>query len=180
MGGNVACRVPNEGERGAEGAQVCEGCMSKRDFLERMRAGRAALNIAISGLNEEQLTQEIVTGDWTVKDTLAHVAAWQGEALRSAKRAELGEPGGPEVAESIDEWNRRRVEERRRLPLVDVIQEFNDTYDELVRCLEGFPEDGGPAGPRSWDQTGPLWWLTEHDDEHAAVIAVYRQRTARP
>lgn len=154
--------------------------MSKRDFLDGVRSGRAALNIAISGLTEEQLTQEIVAGDWTVKDILAHVAAWQGEALRSAKRAERGEPGGPEVEESIDEWNRRRVEERRRLPLVDVIQEFNDTYDELVRCLEGFPEDGGPVGPQSWDPTGSLWWLTEHDGEHATIITAYRQRTTRP
>src|SRR5579859_1236684 len=96
MGGSVACRVPMEGELHAGRAQVCEGCMSKRDFLDGVRSGRAALNIAISGLTEEQLTQEIVAGDWTVKDILAHVAAWQGEALRSAKRAERGEPGGPE------------------------------------------------------------------------------------
>lgn len=150
--------------------------MSKQDFLARVRAGRADLNQAISGLTEEQLTHEIVTGEWTVKDMLAHLAAWQGEARRAAERLAGGEAHPYLVEEDIDEWNARRVAERRRLPLVDVMQEFNDAHDALLASLERCPEDGGAAGPDWWEPTGPLWWLTEHDGEHLAAIQAFRQR----
>lgn len=157
--------------------------MSKPDFLERVRAGRAELNVGISGLTEDQLTQDIVSGEWTVKDILAHLAAWQGEALLAAERVARGEPHGYHgylVEESIDEWNRRRVEERRRLPLVDVMQEFNDAHDALIEALARCPEDGGAAGPDWWEPTGPIWWLTEHDSEHVAAINAFRERVGSP
>jgi hypothetical protein len=153
--------------------------MSKQEFLERVRAGRAELNAAIGGLTEEQMTQEVAAGEWTIKDILAHLAAWEGEAQRAAERVAQGAPAGYLVEGSIDEWNRRRVEERRRLPLVDVMQEFNEARDALLASLARCPEDGGVAGPEWWGTTGPLWWLTEHDGEHAAAIQAFRQRVAR-
>ena len=65
--------------------------MSKQDFLARIRASRALLNEAISGLTEDQMTRDLVTPDWTVKDILAHIAAWQNEAALGVERAARGE-----------------------------------------------------------------------------------------
>jgi DinB family protein len=152
--------------------------MSKREFLKRVRATRAALNVEISGLSEEHLTQEIVAGEWTAKDILAHIAAWQGEAGLAAQRVARGQPHAFMDEDDIDEWNRRRVDERRRLPLVDVIQEFNDAHDTLLAALEQCPDDGGSGGPAWWTPDGPLWWLTEHDAEHVAAIHAFRERIA--
>ncbi len=153
--------------------------MSKAEFLQAMRTARAELNEAISGLSEEQMSQDLVTAEWTIKDILAHLAAWETETLRAVTRAERGEDSGPMINESVDEWNARRVEERRRLPLVDVMQEFNDGYDQLLAALERWPEDKIPLGPDGWDETAELWWLTEHDREHVEVIQRYRQRLER-
>lgn len=150
--------------------------MSKQVFLDRMRAGRAELDSAITGLSEDQITQELVAGDWTVKDILSHLAAWQGEALLAAKRVASGLPDGYLIEESIDEWNRHRVDERRRLPLVDVMQEFNETYESLVAALERCPDGNPDYCPDLWEQTGNLWWLTFHDAEHAGIIRAYRDR----
>ena len=150
--------------------------MSKREFLERMREARADLNEAISGLTEDQIASDIIAGEWTVKDIVAHLAAWQVEALRSVEAAERGEGSGPMINESVDEWNARRVEERRRLPLVDVMQEFNESHDELLAALERWPEDTVPLGPAGWDEDCRLWWLTEHDREHLDAIQAYRRR----
>lgn len=152
--------------------------MSKREFLERMRGSRVELNEAVSGLTEDQITHDIVAGEWTVKDVLAHLAAWQSEALRSVERAGQGEDIGPLIAESVDEWNHRRVEERRRLPLVDVMQEFNEAHDQLMAALEQWPDDQAPLGPAGWDEDCRLWWLTEHDREHLDAIEAYRTRMA--
>ncbi|HEX8037052.1 MAG TPA: DinB family protein [Ktedonobacterales bacterium] len=150
--------------------------MGKQEFLERMRSARVALNDAISGMSEEQIGQDIVAGEWTVKDILAHLAAWQNETLISIQRAARGEEIGPMIAESVDEWNQRRVEERRRLPVMDVLQEFNAGHDDLLAALDRWPEDSVPLGPAGWDETARLWWLTEHDSEHLHAIQAYRKR----
>src|SRR5258706_14768338 len=105
--------------------------MNKTEFLERVRAARQELNEAISGLSADELTQEGAVGGWSVKDVLAHITAWQGEATLAVERVARGEEVGPLIEEDVDDWNRRRGEERRRLPLVDVGQEFNKTHDRL-------------------------------------------------
>lgn len=152
--------------------------MSKAEFLGRVRAARQELNEAISGLSEDELTIEGAVGDWSVKDVLAHITAWQGEAALAVERAARGEVVGPLIDLEVDEWNRRRVEERRRLPLVDVVQEFNETYDRLLDALDRWPEDRAPLGPAGWDQSARLWWLTEHDREHLEAMRAYRIRLA--
>lgn len=152
--------------------------MSKADFLERMRTGRRALNEAISGLSEEQIAHGQITPEWTLRDVLAHIAAWQNEARIWIERAGRGERIGPFMDEDVDQWNARRVEERRRLPLVDVIQEFNDAQDTLLALLDQWPEDAIPLGPNGWTATARLWWLTDHDVEHLAQIRAYRERLA--
>ncbi|HEU5440229.1 MAG TPA: DinB family protein [Ktedonobacterales bacterium] len=150
--------------------------MSKADFIERIQLGRRALNDAISGLTEDQISQDLITDEWTVKDILAHLAAWQHEAFLAIERAGDGDADGPMISESVDDWNAARVGERRRLPLVDVLQEFHATYDQLVVALDRWPEDRAPLGPAGWDETARLWWLTEHDVEHVEVIQAYRKK----
>lgn len=153
--------------------------MSKAEFLERMRTTRVALDEAVSGLTEDQITYDIVAGEWTVKDVLAHLGAWENEAALMIERAANGEDDGPAIAESVDEWNARRVSERRRLPLVDVMQEFNEARDRLLRALEAWPEETAPLGPGEWDESARLWWLMEHDQEHLDAIQIYRARLAK-
>ena len=64
--------------------------MNKTEFLERVRAARQELNEAISGLSADELTQEGAVGGWSVKDVLAHITAWQGEATLAVERVARG------------------------------------------------------------------------------------------
>jgi len=152
--------------------------VSKADFLERMRSARATLNDAISGLTEDQMSQDIVAGEWSVKDIVAHLAAWQGEVVVALERVSHNDNQAL-IDESVDEWNQRRVSERRRLPLVEVIQEFHDTHDRLLALLAASAEERIPLGPAGWDETSKLWWLTEHDTEHTVAVRAYRRRLAQ-
>lgn len=152
--------------------------MDKPAFLERMRVGRQRLNEALSGLTEDQIANDLVTPQWTVRDMLAHLAAWQGEALRWVEQAAHGQEIGPLINQSVDEWNAHRVEERRRLPVVEVMQEFNENHDHLLAALEQWPANTAPLGPDGWNETANLWWLTEHDEEHLPMILDYRRRIA--
>jgi hypothetical protein len=152
--------------------------MDKAEFLERIRGGRRKLTEAISGLTEEQIAEDLVTSEWALRDLLAHLAAWQGEALRWVEQAAHGEEIGPLINQSVDEWNAHRVAERRHLPIIEVMQEFNENHDHLLAALDTWPAETVPLGPGAWDVTARLWWLTEHDEEHLLLITDYRRRLA--
>jgi uncharacterized protein (TIGR03083 family) len=153
--------------------------MSKAEFLDHIKSARQEFNEAISGLSSEEMTAAGAVGDWSVKDVLAHLASWQGEAVLAIERAAHGEEVGPLLTGDQDEWNARRVEERHRLPLVDVVQEFHETHDRLLAALEAWPEDTAPLGPDGWNESARLWWLTEHDRKHLDAMREYRDRLAQ-
>jgi uncharacterized damage-inducible protein DinB len=48
----------------------------KQELLDDLEAARAELLLAIKGLSEEQMLHPGVVGEWSVKDTLSHIVAW--------------------------------------------------------------------------------------------------------
>jgi uncharacterized damage-inducible protein DinB len=148
----------------------------KADFLERMRDGRQRLDAALSGLSEDQLTQEMVAGEWSAKDMLAHIAAWDTATLAAVQRATRDEAGAPLISADLDAWNCARVQERRVISLAEQRRELEANRAALLAALESWPEDSVPLGPDGWDETAQLWWLTEHDGEHADILTAWRAR----
>ena len=55
--------------------------VDKQRLLGKLDQARAALKDSYAGLSDSRLTEPGVTGDWSVKDILAHVTTWEGEAL---------------------------------------------------------------------------------------------------
>lgn len=49
----------------------------KSELIARIREGRAALDALVAGLTPEQAALSGPDGGWSVKDHLAHLAAWQ-------------------------------------------------------------------------------------------------------
>src|SRR5437870_13082999 len=60
---------------------IAEGT-DKQRLLRRLDTAWAALKESYAGLSDPQLTEPGVTGDWSVKDILAHVTTWEREALK--------------------------------------------------------------------------------------------------
>jgi DinB superfamily len=55
--------------------------MKKRQLFQKLEQAWTALKESYVGLSEAQLTESGVMGEWSVKDTLAHVTTWE-EALK--------------------------------------------------------------------------------------------------
>lgn len=55
--------------------------MGKSQLLERDSTGYEELARILASLNEAQMTIAGVHGDWSVKDILAHLAAWHEHLL---------------------------------------------------------------------------------------------------
>src|SRR5438132_13533792 len=60
---------------------IAEGT-DKQRLLRRLDTAWAALKESYAGLSDPRLTEPGVTGDWSVKDILAHVTTWEREALK--------------------------------------------------------------------------------------------------
>ena len=83
-----------------------------------------------------------VAGDWSVKDTLAHVATWEEEALKYLPLVLAG--GRPPRYASyggIDAFNARMAEAKRRLSLAEVQRHLEETHRQLIAYLRRVPEE---------------------------------------
>ncbi len=89
---------------------------------------------------------------WTPRDVLAHVLAWQEEAMRR-----LGHPDGPlppRRGGETDAWNAAARERMRGLTWDEVVDRLETNHHELRTSLG--------ADPPRWFGTCTYWHYTEH------------------
>jgi hypothetical protein len=117
--------------------------MDKTKLLNRLEKAWTELREAFADLNEAQLTQPGVTGDWSVKDLLAHVATWDQEALHSLPMILEGRrpPRYKDLYGGIDAFNALKSSEKQVLSLAETIEHFERTHQSLVVMLLSLPEE---------------------------------------
>ena len=118
------------------------GDMNRQQLLGKLDTAWAALKESYAGLPEAQLTEAGVTGDWSVKEILAHVTTWEEEALKYLPLiAEGGRP--PRYKDQyggIDAFNAQMAEQKRALSLAEVLRQLNDTHRRLIDYVQSAPE----------------------------------------
>jgi hypothetical protein len=115
--------------------------VDKERLLRRLDKAWAALKESYAGLSEPRLTEAGVTGDWSVKDILAHVTTWEGEALKHLPLIVAGgRPARYVRYGGIDGFNAKMAEEKRGLSLSEVLRQLEDTHGHLVDFVRRTPE----------------------------------------
>lgn len=159
--------------------------MKKAEVLEKIRSGRERLEAAIAGMSEAEMARPGVVGDWSVKDLLAHVTAWEAELVTALWYTTLGRQPRLGSIRDVDAWNAERYEENRGRPLDRVLGDFRGVYDQLLQRVEKLSDDELNDPQRyKWTRGEPLLAYIaansyDHEKEHAAQIEVYRKaRTA--
>jgi hypothetical protein len=150
---------------------------TKEKLLEEIRARHQRFEEKIAGLPRDVLLRPRTVGAWSVKDTVAHITAWEKSLL---SRYDDGLVGGPakdgHAGETIGAVNRRIFEENLSRSLDDVMADFNATYRRMLSVIESIPEEDMFArGKYAW--TGQyrlldyIWGNTAgHYAEHLAAI----------
>jgi uncharacterized protein (TIGR03083 family) len=145
---------------------------SKAELLDRMRTARAELEQTLAGLDQAALTAPGPEG-WSVKDHLAHLAAWGRQVLGSMDGRPSHEVLGVEAEVyargDYNEMNAlvRAQNESRSTP--DVLAEFRRVHQTLVERVAALPEAelfGDDRGRLSNIESDSY----EHDDEHREWI----------
>jgi hypothetical protein len=136
---------------------------SKRELLERMRASREEWDALIAQIPETTLTAPVLAGGWSVKDLIAHVAAyekWTAAQIRAATedRAPTGMElyGVEEMPPDREGWDLDRQNaaiyaQYKDMPLTEVMAFSGVAFGDLVAAIEMVSdEDITRPGAQSW------------------------------
>ncbi len=117
--------------------------MTKTQLLNKLEQAWAALQASYTGLIDAQLTETGVTGDWSVKEILAHVTTWEEEALKYLPLILQGDrpPRYSVMYGGVDAFNAQMTEAKRRLPLADILGQLAETHRQLVAYIENAPDE---------------------------------------
>lgn len=139
---------------------------------ERVRESHGGFVAALEGLSEEDATRTGLTEQWSIKDALSHIAAWETEAARIVKEIQAGTWKPQRMnQEMIDEFNRQAVEDRRERSFPQVREEFDAAHEEMERVIASLPEEV--------DESSPAYRYIEavtfkHFAHHGAQIQKFR------
>jgi hypothetical protein len=143
--------------------------MDRMSLFIELYAGRERLRAALASLPESALL-DLVDDEWTRKDVIAHIGAWEHRLVDLLERLRRGE--WPEDEVETDERNARMFENDRDRPLWDVLRRETADWDRFVAAVEGMTDEElfDPTA-FGWTQGDPFVdWVTanasEHIDEH--------------
>jgi len=117
--------------------------VDRRQLLGRLDSAWTAFQASYAGLSDGELMEPGVTGDWSVKDILAHVTTWENEALTHVPLIlEGGTPPRYSVTYGgIDAFNARMTREKADLSLAAVRRQMDETHARLIDLVRQLPDE---------------------------------------
>ncbi|MEE8369752.1 MAG: ClbS/DfsB family four-helix bundle protein [Dehalococcoidia bacterium] len=150
---------------------------AKTEIQARLDGGRRTLLAALEGLSERELTDVAAVGDWTIRDVLAHILAWEKVALQRLDLIESGQASQIQwvPAEEVDAQNARFHEAGRSLALDEVSRRLADRLALIRERVQSMTEEqlniADTIDQRVWFPHSTYL----HEEEHAAQIVQWRR-----
>lgn len=117
--------------------------MNKQQIIDHIESRWAEFNRSLEGFNESQMNQPGPDGGWSIKDILAHVRAWEEEALKALLIIVEGKrlPRYKDLYGGINAFNAMIHEKNKDLPLDKALKQLEETHNKLLGYLQSIPED---------------------------------------
>ena len=159
--------------------------MTKQELIGRIEQDWAKLQASLDGLTEEQMHAPGVVGEWSIKDVLAHIAAWQSRLITAMFKAERGfTPDTTEGGAIVDRLNEQWYREMKDRPFEQVWDDLDSSYHQLLGRLEGWKEKDLFDSKRfKWMKGEPFVAYIagdsyEHYVEHVEQIEAWKKQLA--
>jgi hypothetical protein len=118
---------------------------TKTQLFADMERDWRALHAHLARLTVQQMTSVYDPEGWAVKDHLAHLAAWEESILvlfqDKPRHQGLGVAEELYASGSFDAVNAAIYEQRKALPLDQVLSRLQDTHDQLLALVQPLSDD---------------------------------------
>jgi hypothetical protein len=139
--------------------------MDRDSLRSSIVAGRARLDAALAGYDDEAMLDRL-DADWTRKDVLAHIAAWERRVVELLDALRRGET--TIGVSDTDALNAEFLARDRDLPLRDVRVGERAAYEGMLAAIDGATdEELFDARHFGWTEGEPFAnWFRANSDEH--------------
>ena len=109
-----------------------------RRVLHRLDKAWQEFRDSYAGLSRALMVQPRVTGEWSVRDIIAHVTTWEQEALKHLPLIRKGgRPQRYSVAYGgIDAFNALMTERKKDLSFDEVLRQQQQVHQQLIAMIE--------------------------------------------
>ncbi|MEZ4731229.1 MAG: ClbS/DfsB family four-helix bundle protein [Caldilineaceae bacterium] len=119
--------------------------MKKAELLHWLQEEYQQWDTLLDQIGPERMDQPGVNGDWSMKDTIAHLTGWHRwlvARLQATQRSEP-EPSPPWPAhlQTEDEINARIYESNQGRSVREVLEETHSVFRQLLAVIEEFPDE---------------------------------------
>lgn len=156
--------------------------------IDNLEATRAELLSLLGGLDSATLDHKNIVGSWSIKNVLAHLAAWEDwvvQALPPRIATGTTPPDFRERAANEDRFNQIEVAEREELTPDKQLMELERVRAELLAFVRQLGP-GAAARPQPWDTwpgTLPEYLieaLRDHEAEHIDALRAALAHASKP
>jgi hypothetical protein len=150
--------------------------MDRHALLDTIRTGRGRLDALLAVLPDGRML-DVVNGEWTRKDVLAHIEAWERRTVELYRLLSSGRDPGTIGDSETDAVNARFFEQHRGRDLADIRAAEAGAYWAVLDLVESAPEaDLFDPNRFAWTDGDPFFeWITgntsEHYEEHIDQLA---------
>ena len=147
----------------------------RADLLARAEAARVELLAVIEGLSDDQMAAPSLD-DWSVRDQLAHIAAWDELRYYEIMRVVRGQPTIYHDLRDdyeVKDINRAFTYFRRNLTRDEMLRELGFCRGRVMELVETISEEKVAEAAQGRVRIGRI---AEHDLDHAAQIRDWRKR----
>lgn len=145
-----------------------------QQLISELDHAAAQVAAAIKGLTDEQASRPAADG-WSVKDQLTHMTFWHEmrffEISRIARGGRAGFPATDE--EGVEHINNQMVQNRRHLPLAQLLADLDFAREMVKQAVAASPEDR--LDQSLYEEIG-ISGGAAHEIEHAGLIQAWRKQ----
>jgi hypothetical protein len=143
------------------------------------KANKALENLlsAVENLPIESQTAPKTIGEWSIRDIMAHIIAWEEEAARAFETWKIGVHPDWGHIKDIDEFNNGAVKVRRKQSLAKIIEQLQLIHGGVIENLKSVSD-----GEFSRRGGVPRWLvnlLIDHINEHTQKVILLKESLAR-
>lgn len=113
--------------------------IDRQETIGRFKEEHERLRKIVVSLPERQILKPKMFGEWSIKDIVAHLAAWNWEAIDEVDRVLKNEATWParyEDKAGEDAFNLKEVEWRKGMSWKEVLKDWDDSFGAQIKRME--------------------------------------------